>query len=73
MANGYHSGTTIKALVREMERFVKQKILGWKNADKGSTTAESFEFVKRILTEMTIDDNYEIKDFYVIIHSMDMG
>ena len=70
--NGYHSGTTIKAVVKEMEKFVKEKLLGRKGMDRNQTTQDTFEFVKRIFNEVT-EDKYEIKHFYLIIHSMDMG
>ena len=73
VTNGYHSGTTIKALVKELERFLKEYIVKWKRAEKASSTQESFEFVKRIFNEMSTEEKYEIKDFYLIVHSMDMG
>ena len=57
--NGYHSGTTIKAVVREMEKFVKEKLLGRKAMDRNQTTQDTFEFVKRIFNEVT-EDKYEI-------------
>ena len=73
VTNGYHSGTTIKALVKELERFIREKVLKWRKPDKATSTQETFEFVKRIFNEMATDDKYEIKEYYLIVHSMDMG
>lgn len=73
VTNGYHSGTTIKALVKELEKFLKEHIVKYKRVEKATSTQESFEFVKRIFSEMSTEGKYETTEFYLIVHSMDMG
>ena len=73
VTNGYHSGTTIKAVVKEMEKFVREKLLRKKEVERPTNTHETFEFVKRYFNEMKTEEKYDVKEFYIVIHSMDMG
>ena len=70
--NGYHSGTTIKAVIKEMEKFIKDK-LHKNRGEKTISTYDSFEYVKRIFNSMSHDDRYDCKSYFMVIHSMDMG
>ena len=70
--NGYHQGCTIKAVIKELEKFIRDK-LHKKRIDKPLSAQESFEYVKRIFNGAGRDEHYDQKNYFIVIHSMDMG